>query len=146
MNVLKKFEQHFDSQRLKDGKEYFKMGLVRNVTVDESTASAIVKGNSSYRVKLDIQKQIFTCSCPCDFNCKHEAALFYYLRENNVDNSSSILNILNTKSKKELIELIKKIVVSSPQVLTMINPDNQNVDKQIKQLWLKYESDLESFY
>jgi len=146
MKILKNFEQHFDSQRLKDGKEYFKMGLVRNVTVDESTASASVKGNSPYRVKLDIQKKVFTCTCPCDFNCKHEAALFYYLRENNVDNSSPILSILNTKSKKELIELVKKMAVSNPQILTMLNPDNQNVEKQIKQLWLRYEDDLEPFY
>lgn len=146
MEILKNFEHHFDSQRLKDGKEYFKMGLVRNVMINDSLISAIVRGNSAYRVKLDLKKQFFSCTCPCDFNCKHEAALFYYLRDNNVDNSSQILSILNTKSKKELIEIIQKLATSNPQVLTMLNPNNQNVEKQIKQLWLRYESDLESFY
>ncbi len=145
-NFEQHFEQHFDSQRLKDGKEYHQLGLVQNVLVEGDIVTALVEGNRVYRVKIDLKRKVFSCTCPCDFNCKHEAAVFYHLKSHQAETPNAVFEALKSKSPAELIEIIKKMASLNPEGMTLINPDNTNIEKMIKQLWIKHERDLGSFY
>lgn len=50
-------------------------------SIDERGLTAIVMGTSEYTVKIARDFSSMSCTCPCDFNCKHEAALLKYCEE-----------------------------------------------------------------
>src|SRR3989344_9381341 len=61
------------------GEEYFEEGCVTAIeTLDSFTLSGIVEGGQNYKVTISMDTKgdiSCECSCPCDFNCKHAAAL-----------------------------------------------------------------------
>lgn len=63
------------------GLEYLEQGLVDNVEVSENEVSCTVFGSKNYSVSisLDKNKMHFSCDCPYEFLCKHEAALYLYV-------------------------------------------------------------------
>lgn len=46
-------------------------------SVDEDGLTATVIGSQPYTVKINGDFSAMSCSCPCDFNCKHMVALLY---------------------------------------------------------------------
>ena len=50
-------------------------------SIDERGLTATVMGMSEYTVKIARDFSSMSCTCPCDFNCKHEAALLKYCEE-----------------------------------------------------------------
>jgi len=69
----------FDSIIFLRGEEYFEEGCVRSIEpINSVTINGIVSGNQNYNVSVSIDAEgdiICDCWCPCDFNCKHAAAL-----------------------------------------------------------------------
>ena len=69
----------FDSVIYLRGEEYFEEGLVTSIEpLNTVTITGTVRGNRSYTVSVSIDDDgnlISDCSCPCDFDCKHAAAL-----------------------------------------------------------------------
>ncbi len=50
-------------------------------SIDENGLTATIMGTSEYTVKIAGDFSEMSCSCPCDFNCKHEVALLKYCEE-----------------------------------------------------------------
>ncbi len=89
------------------GKQYFRQGKVKNVEISENFVSAKIQGSKTYHVWIafddDLQHKQMSCTCPYfrTDNCKHLAALFYYLNANNFFDSFNN----KTSEKKSNINL-----------------------------------------
>jgi len=134
--MLKNFEKLFDGQYLERGGEYYKEGAVKNILKDGNTITANVRGNELYHISIDLKAEEMECTCPCDFNCKHMAAVLYSLRANKADETDKLFVPLKNKSKQELEEIIKKMVMENPEHAIFINSDKTNLEKEIRQIWL----------
>lgn len=133
--MLKNFEKLFGGQYLERGRDYYKEGAVKNVLKEGNMITANVQGNSLYRVSIDLKTKEMECSCPCDFNCKHMAAVLYALRANKADETDKLFAPLKSKPKEELESIIKSMVLENPELAIYINTDDSVLEKEIRQLW-----------
>lgn len=73
----------YDEATIQRGRAYFEQGLVNEVQIAGNEVKAKVEGSERYEVRLsfDGEKKIIqaSCSCPCQFPCKHQVALLYKL-------------------------------------------------------------------
>ena len=127
------------------GLDYHRRKRIRDLLLDKDIVTATVLGNRNYRVKINLKNNSMKCTCPCDFNCKHEAAVLYTLRSNkNVEKMDDILKELNKKTKKSLIELIHKMISTEPKFKSIVSDNPKNILKQIKQLDLENYGGIDS--
>lgn len=105
------FENEFLEKILDRGYGYYKNNLVRDVSFHDDYITAKVMGTKTYECYVQVEDGLLLesgCSCPYASegnNCKHIAALLYYLNEEN-----TCSNIDNSYSKeKNLYNIIKKI-------------------------------------
>lgn len=133
--MLKNFERLFGGQYLERGRGYYKEGAVKNVLKEGGLVTANVQGNNLYRVSIDLKTKEMECSCPCDFNCKHMAAVLYALRANKADETGKLFAPLKSKPKEELESIIKSMVLENPELAIYINTDDSVLEKEIRQLW-----------
>ena len=57
-------------------------GAVKSLEINDEGLSASVQGEEElYSVKLDSSFTKMTCTCPCDFNCRHMVAVFLTCEE-----------------------------------------------------------------
>lgn len=84
-NLPENITELFEPVILERGKEYFDDEKVENVEISTNFVSAKVKGNQKYHVWISFDKELkpLRMSCTCKYfernNCKHLAALFNYL-------------------------------------------------------------------
>ena len=120
--------------------------------IDDKTLIGTVIGNNKYKVTISIDSErgiICDCTCPCDFSCKHAAALLLkwfdekksYKRENSNSVSSksfekeeTINEILQKKNKEELIELITNFLSKEPKLKSLITIRKNEIYKKVKNL------------
>ncbi|MEM1326691.1 MAG: SWIM zinc finger family protein [Bacteroidota bacterium] len=83
------FEIHIDKTILNRGRSYYGNEYIEEVLqVEKGEFEAVVLGSEEYNVfvKLDESQRIVEshCTCPYDWGdvCKHEAAVYYYIRDN----------------------------------------------------------------
>lgn len=139
-------KNNFGSEILERGYDYYKEGRIKNLIVDGKKVKAVVIGNRNYRITIDLAKNNFKCTCPCDFNCKHAAAVLYELRENaEVETVDNLKTKLNKKSKEELAAILQKILVSEPRFKKLLGNKPEDISKTIKSLDLDYDEDIDKF-
>ncbi|SJZ81022.1 SWIM zinc finger family protein [Anaerorhabdus furcosa] len=96
-------DQYFESRILKRGYNYYREGSVFNVKKIGDVYTAYVQGNSSYRVRVDLNKEPYDMECSCPYAevdyCKHMAALLYYVKNNEEDISQGDKNDLKKQVK-----------------------------------------------
>jgi len=104
------FKNDFTKKILDRGKKYYNLGCVSEVSIDDNEIKAIVTGTQDYNVSVTIEEESIAdsyCTCPYFYDhneCKHIAALLYYLNNKNVDNKKE------PKTKKiDLHKIIKEI-------------------------------------
>ncbi len=144
---LNKIEQKFASNLWQRGKEYYTEGLVGNVvkTGDEVTAESY--GNSTYRLKINFDTMEMNCSCPCDFYCKHLAALVIWLHNNKPLDIDKEADSLNQKTKAELVGILRKILELKPEFKTYLQDLNDTaLSDLIKKVWFPKDDDRISFF
>ena len=84
---LSHFEQYIDESILSRGLSYFRNGHVTTFeALSPDEFEAIVQGTEDYRVILKIQGDSineYSCTCPYDYGsvCKHIAAAFFYMQQ-----------------------------------------------------------------
>lgn len=128
------------------GLDYYKEGRVKNLILDGEIVKAIVIGSRNYRVSIDLSDNIFKCTCPCDFNCKHVVAVLYELRENSdIETIDDLKTQLNTKSKEELITVLQKIMVSEPRFRKLLIDSSKDIKKAITALDFEDEEEIDDF-
>ena len=94
-NLPKNITESFEPTILERGKEYFDDERVDNVEISTNFVSAKVKGNKKYHVWISFDKELkplrMSCTCPYfkNNNCKHLAALFYHLDDNDYFNEAN---------------------------------------------------------
>ena len=126
---------------LSRGKEYFRDGLVKMITVKAELVKARVSGTSIYAVRLTLKNNLLQghCSCPafCDFGpCKHMAATCFALLYgvSDIDNRDAkerfdeygcMERYLNKHKKSELIEIILSMIARYPEIMEEYNFYNE---------------------
>ncbi|MEG0709635.1 MAG: hypothetical protein RR481_05330 [Longicatena sp.] len=82
------FKSYFDTKILRKGQQYYQAGNVVDIAlIDECVIRAKVKGTILYTIIIRIVNDEIQLKCNCPFmggNCKHEAAVLYYLEENEI--------------------------------------------------------------
>jgi len=84
--VLRRQLADFDDNTRKRGIRYYKLGAVRELTLDGDTVIASVNGTETFTTSLTWNNQNWSCSCDCpiEFNCKHAyAAALAWLEKGN---------------------------------------------------------------
>ena len=114
------FEDAFDEDFLSEGYYYYLDWNVNNVVKKQNIITANVLGTKRYKVEIEEDSGKYiggSCKCPYSDgvgDCKHIAALLYYLNnENNIES--------NLESKKEVIEDINPNIINT--ILNKIDKD-----------------------
>ncbi len=138
------FEDEFLKSILNRGYDYYILGKITKVKINNGFVTATVHGNYNYDVELEIDDDIFidgNCSCPYNADgkyCKHIAAVLYYLNNEREFNSNKnydledIINkIDNTKMKNFLYtsllnnkDLLNKFRVEFSEYFPKLSKEN----------------------
>ena len=145
MNI-KNFETGITNIILKRGRDYFRHGHVVNLF--EQTVmnwQAEVEGTYKYAVAVELNDagEIINsfCNCPYDWEkyCKHEAAVFFALQEvlntqrKNVEKETMTLQqLLQTKDKEELIQLILDLSSNNSRVYNELLHEKNQLKNDVK--------------
>ena len=113
------FEELFDEKILKRGYNYYLEDSVHEVTKNGNSYEGLVYGTEIYEVQIEIDNngnvKDMNCDCPYaeENNCKHMAALLYYLEhDGQVENKKKIRDtdnydkIIDKISENEIKEFI----------------------------------------
>jgi len=140
----------FDSVIFLRGEEYFEEGLVTSIEpINSRTITGTVRGNRTYNVSISIDENgdiICDCSCPCDFNCKHAAAVllkWLSVKKNYEEKlkqvkpfvRETLSQILAKKSKTELINLIETFIEKHPELKIFVIIKHKEIISKIKRLF-----------
>jgi len=138
--ILQQLSKEFDQEYWKRGQEYYREGLVKEVKQNKTNITALCKGNSLYRMNIDLPKKQMTCSCPCDFNCKHLAALLSWLKNNTPFSILDLDKELEQCSKEELKRRLKLLLEQHPDSYKYFQkPKEEETDQLIKKFWIPSE-------
>lgn len=145
-------QELFGSNIYLRGEEYCEEGYVIAIeALDSSTLSGIVEGGQNYKVTISIDAEgdiSCECSCPCDFNCKHAAALLLKwlsikgkrakeLKEIS-HKKGSIKEVLDKKSKEELAGLIIEFLSRHPELKSLVKIERKEIIGKIKALFSNF--------
>lgn len=82
--IIDKYLDDFNSQIKCRGKAYYDNGNVFLIIKNKNNFIAKVYGSSKYEINITIYPEdkllSYTCTCPCDFPCKHEYAVFLAIK------------------------------------------------------------------
>lgn len=148
--TIEEVQDLFDSVIYLRGEEYFECDCVKSIEpLDSSTIVGVVRGNQDYNVTVAIDSEediVCECSCPCDFNCKHAAALLLKwlsikdgynkeLKKANARKKESISDILGKKSREELIGLLDEFTQRHPDLKTLVKVEGKEITSKISGLF-----------
>jgi hypothetical protein len=132
------FEGRFQEKILERGRRYLEEDRVGDPLIVDGVILAKVHGTATYSVEVDPKKMIFRCSCPyfnSYGNCKHLAALLYRLAEDpEVESLDETIRILERKSKKELVALLKSILRAEPKFRSLLTGDSGDLRREVRGL------------
>ena len=113
------FEELFDEKILKRGYNYYLEDSVHEVAKNENNYEGVVYGTERYEVQIEIESngnvEDMNCNCPYaeENNCKHMAALLYYLendqkieKNNKIKNKDDYDKIIDKIPKNEIKEFV----------------------------------------
>ncbi len=162
---LKNFEEDFDIKILKRGENYYHDGAVLSIEmISENEYTAEVEGCEIYEVTVEMDYNGYihdiSCDCPYDMGeyCKHEAAVLYALRDQNVKTIKTVANqpnlpqLLAKCNNTQLVEIIlehAKEDKSFANYLRMKLSENSDINsiisdfKRISDRYFKGRSDIE---
>ncbi|NLW40448.1 MAG: hypothetical protein GXY96_05920 [Tissierellia bacterium] len=119
---LNNFEEYINDVIIDRGYSYYTSGRVMDEYERDGLYTFIVEGTYDYKVEVEIGNngEILDsfCDCPYDFGpiCKHEVAVYYYLREivqfipkKRNGKRLNLQDVLNRLSKEELVDIIMEL-------------------------------------
>lgn|GEM_PF-580396 len=132
------FEGRFKDEILERGRRYFEEDRVDDPIIVDGVVKAKVHGTTTYSVEVDLEGMEFYCSCPYfdDYgNCKHLAALLYMLAEDpEVESLDETIRLIEKKSKKELVALLKSILRAEPKFRHLLTGDVGDLNREVRGL------------
>lgn len=139
---LAKLEKEFANNIWQRGREYYREGLVGNIIKSGDAIKAESYGNSTYRLKINLKTKHMDCSCPCDFHCKHLAALIIWLKNNRMADFSRRVDALKSKTKEELVAILSNILKKQPELSIYLQTlDDKAIVDLIKKAWFPRHGD-----
>ncbi|XRP96920.1 SWIM zinc finger family protein [Methanocaldococcus sp. 16A] len=102
---------NYDPKIIERGKLYYKNNLVKYCIKYKNFLFGEVIGSDVYRVKVDLNNYFGSCSCQYKYNCKHAYALIEAYKNNNYVDAEEIFKQLENKSKDEILEILKNLVI-----------------------------------
>ena len=128
--TLDDFEAYFEDIILDRGIDYFYDRHVLSLVLIDDTWEAEVAGTEDYlvTVKISDDGEILEtyCDCPYDWSdfCKHQAAVFYALREEldpevltqRAAEKDALVKILKQRSKQELFDLMLEFAQKNKRI------------------------------
>ena len=123
----------FTDLKLSKGKQYCESNAVQIYNYYENYVEAYIHGRDKYWAKIEFDnfevKSMF-CNCPYQYdNCKHLAAVFYYLENHpEIINLKDYSSLINSFTKKELTDfLFEELPNNTDLVLKLKNfKESQN--------------------
>jgi len=117
MIFIDDFENDIDYTILCRGKSYYDDGRVVDFKINDGIVNAVVCGSYDYDVEIETDNtgNILSadCDCPYDFGefCKHEVAVFYYIREyfrydKSAKDEADLKSLLMKQAKETLADII----------------------------------------
>jgi hypothetical protein len=132
------FEGHFKDEVLERGRKYFEEDRVDDPIIVDGVVLAKVHGTATYSVEFDPERRMLHCTCPyfdTYGNCKHLAALLYRLADDpEVESLDETIRILEKKSKKELVALLKSIMRAEPKFRHLLTGDVGDLNREVRGL------------
>jgi len=164
---LNNFDSCIDKKILARGIDYYKYNQVTSIKeTDDNVYEAKVEGNNLYLVEVELDEQdniVYTeCDCPYDLGeyCKHQAAVFYALRDikNNASHGNGLFctdnpdeetlrkpaipkkrkapdikKILSERTKDELVEFLLAVASEHEEIKQLIelNFADENDENEI---------------
>ena len=119
---LDNFQSKIESRIIERGYQYYQDGCVRSLEeTDPCLYQAKVKGSDLYvvHVELDEQNNILASECDCPYDlgetCKHEAAVYFALRERKTKAAARQVIPLQAARPRKGKNGIKKMLEDAPQ-------------------------------
>ncbi|MBU3912512.1 MAG: SWIM zinc finger family protein [Nanoarchaeota archaeon] len=152
-------EELFDGNIFSKGEEYFEEGLVESIELlDNTTIMGVVVGNERYKVTISLESEgdiICDCTCPCEFNCKHSAALLLkwisekeeFSGKKKPDGATDkedkfsrepIEKIISDKDKEELVTLVAEMIRRNPELKSLIVLRKNEIVQKIRIIFSRY--------
>ena len=139
--TLQNFETHISQRILMRGLDYYESGNIASLEFDGEEWVADIEGSDDYTVTVKLSKNgdilDTSCDCPYDWGeyCKHQAAVFYALKNNH-----QALETSGKAAKKERLEdMLQKL---DKQALLSIVLEFAGRDRRIKEeLSLRYANE-----
>lgn len=109
------FKSLFKPQILARGLEYYKNGAVSNLTIDETSITADVRGSEPYQVEIKLSGDRITgMNCDCPYadggeNCKHMAAVIYAANDMPVKDAPHWNTALDSLSEQMLRDFVRNL-------------------------------------
>ena len=104
---------HYDPKIMERGKLYYRNNLVKYCIKYRNFLFGEVVGSDIYRVKVNLDNYFGLCSCQFKYNCKHAYALIEAYKNNNYIDAEKIFKNIESKSKEEILEILKNLIVDN---------------------------------
>lgn len=161
---IKVWENLFDYWILERGYDYYLYNRVQNVNYYENYIEATVSGSMDYMVIIELEENVIKhleCDCPYadkGKNCKHMAAVLYYLEENNEsiedadeqEVKESIEDLVNEADEVEIRKFLTELLTEDGNLITnfkqflkldMTDVEMQEYKNEIKSIFYKYQDE-----
>lgn len=106
-----RYERIYDSRIIERGKRYYRNKLVKYCVKFDNKLYGKVLGGELYNTVVDLKDYSGICSCPYRYNCKHAYALIEAFLNKDYIDGDKVFEDLKGKSKEEILEILKSIVV-----------------------------------
>lgn len=121
-----------DENRYKKAYDYVRKNRIKNPIIYDDQLIAEVIGSDIYRVKININKKEFNCTCPDNTQyCKHILAvlIMYDKNKRKFFNFDNVLTDLNKKDTSELILIIKQMYLNKIDLINLLNLKNVKINE-----------------
>ena len=140
--MLNDVEDDFNEEIIRRGKDYYYSRKIITLYKYNNKYYAKVKGNNIYNVEIKIDKYYnidYNCTCPCNFPCKHEYAVFMAISNKEYERIKLKPEII--KKTSTLTNIIQKVPAEELKQFILSNNilDNINIDNNIlENTFIKY--------
>ena len=133
-------KRKFGKEIAKRGYDYYKERSISNLIKEGNKFSATVLGSDDYTTEIEIGENSIRVGCDCPYEgefCKHGAAVLYAAINEKIK-EPRFKEVLEGKTKEELIEYLLFILKEEPKFASRINLRKSNLQKEIEKLTFGY--------
>ncbi|GBF36420.1 SWIM zinc finger family protein [Methanofervidicoccus abyssi] len=124
-----KYKWIYESKIRERGRNYYRNNLVKYCVKFGNKLYGKVLGGELYNTVVDLKDYSGTCSCSYRYNCKHAYALIEAFLNNDYVDGDKIFEDLKKKSKEEILEILRNVVVEYNLWKVIIKKDSNLLEE-----------------